>query len=245
MLSFRGRALMKWQTFSYNFGWSRYVDLLDGPITRLSYAVPIVGYLILFNDSVARSLTFVELTSGHAAIGLSGNARLKLLYLGLVILGLAHILYRWQRPYVLELARNQIDYVEAGLRYFTVNTFIELQGSIRHSAFGHYTVYGKYDPAEWDRFLDHALGTNYNSSKTEQKETMGHWVEAKTRHEGLLRSILIETFFRETTQTRRGWLVVCVLIAGSGYVMLAAPSVDLFLKVMISIAQPWLPSSPL
>lgn len=244
MLRARDYLKMKWQTFSYNFGWSKYVDLLDGTIPRLSYAVPIVGYLILFNDGIARNLTFLELTSGHSAIGLSGSARLKMLYLGLVVLGLANILYRWQRPYVLRLARNQTDYVDAGLKNFTINTFVELQGSIRHSSFGHYTVYGKYDPVEWERFLHHALGANDGGPNSVRKDSTGHWVEAKARYEHLLRSILIETFFRETTRTRRGWLVACLLIAGLGYVMLAVPSADLFLKVMISIAQPWLPGEP-
>lgn len=239
MLSFRDHALMKWQTFTYNFGWSRYVELLDGPVPRFSFAVPIVGYLILFNDSITQHLTFLELTSGHSAFGLSGGARLKMLYLGLVILGAANILYRWQRPYVLRLARNQIDYVEAGLRHFTVNTLIELESSIRHSGFGHYTVYGKYDQAEWHRFLDHALGSTDKNAPSARKDTTGNWVEAKSRYEGLLRSILIETFFRESTRTRRSWLIACLLIASLGYGLLAIPSVDLFLKVMMSIAQPW------
>lgn len=238
MLSLRNRIQMRWQTFAYNFGWSQYVDVLDGPIPRLSFAVPIVGYLILFNDSITRHLTFLELTSGQSAFGLSGGSRLKMLYLGLVILGLANILYRWQRPYVLRLARNQIDYVEAGLRHFTVNTLIELEGSIRHSPFGHYTVHGKYNPAEWSSFLDHALGSGDGNTPVTRKPTTAHWAEAKAKYEGLLRSILTETFFRESTRTRRGWLMACLLIGLSGYALLAVPSIDLFLKVMMAILVP-------
>ena len=77
MLRIRDRLWSKLTTFFYNFGWSDYVDWLDGWIPRLSLAVPIVGYLILFNDSITKNLTFLELTSGHSALGLSGDARLK------------------------------------------------------------------------------------------------------------------------------------------------------------------------
>lgn len=217
---------------------SDYVGRLDGWIPRLSFAVPIVGYLILFNDSIAKNLTFVELTSGHSALGLSGGARLKFLYLGLVLLGLANIIYRWRRPYVLRQAQDLNSYIELGLRNFTILTFIDLHEKIRHSGFDAYTRHGKYYDAEWDAFLDHAIGENTGNRALGRNPKSAHWVEAKAKYEGLLRSILTETFFRENTRTRRGWLVICLAIATVGYLLLAVPSLDLFLKVMAAIVNP-------
>jgi hypothetical protein len=55
---------MKWSTFSYNYRWSDYVAALDGWIAKSAMTVPIVGYLILFNDSVSEHLSFNTLASG-------------------------------------------------------------------------------------------------------------------------------------------------------------------------------------
>jgi hypothetical protein len=204
MLRIRDHAQMKWSTFSYNFGWSRYINLLDGWIPRLSFAVPIVGYLILFNDSVAKHLTFLELTSGHSAFGLSGSARLKLIYIGLILLGVANIIFRWKRPHVLRLARDEFSYVETGLRNFTLGAFIEFHGRIRHSGLGHFTRHGQYYDSDWEAFLDHAAGKEKDSRGSGRDPTTAHWTEAKAKYEDLIRSILTETFFRENTRTRRG-----------------------------------------
>lgn len=238
MMTIRNRLWSRWTTFSYNFGWSDYVDRLDGWIPRLSFGVPIVGYLILFNDSIVKNLTFLELTSGHSVLGLSGGARLKFLYLGLVLLGLANIIYRTKRPYVLCQARDVNSYVEMGLRNFTVLAFIDLHDRIRHSGFGEYTQHGKYYDAEWDAFLDHAIGEDTGNRALGRNPKTAHWVEAKAKYEGLLRSILMETFFRENARMRRGWLVTCLAIATVGYIMLAVPSLDLFFSVMAAIIKP-------
>lgn len=238
MLTIRDRIQSKWTTFLYNFGWSDYVDELDGWIPRLSFAVPIVGYLILFNDSIAKNLTFLELTSGHSALGLSGDARLKLLYLGLVLLGLANIIYRWRRPYVLRNAHDLDSYVEMGLRNFTVLTFMDLHERIRYSGFDPYTRHGKYYDAEWDAFLDHAIGEDTGNRVLGRNPKTAHWVEAKAKYEGLLRSILTETFFRENTRVRRGWLITSLTIVAIGYILLAVPSLDLFVKVIAAIIEP-------
>lgn len=218
--------------------------MLDGWIPRISFAVPIIGYLILFNDSITKNLTFLELTSGHSALGLSGGARLKFIYLGLVLLGLTNILYRWRRPYVLRQARDLNSYVEMGLKNFTVPTYIDLHGKIRHSGFDPYTRHGKYYDAEWDAFLDHAIGKDTGNRAIGRDPMTAHWVEAKAKHEGLLRAILIETFFREDTRTRIGWLIACLCIASVGYILLAIPSIDLFIKVTAAIIDPLVGAVP-
>ncbi|MGL4974598.1 MAG: hypothetical protein ACRC56_04830 [Bosea sp. (in: a-proteobacteria)] len=238
MLTIRSRLDQKWLTFSYNFGWSDYVDVLDGWIPRLSFAMPIVGYLILFNDSIAKHLTFTELTSGHSSLGLSGGDRLKFLYLGLVFLGLANIIYRWKRPYVIRRAQDLNSYVEMGLKNFTLNTFFELHVKIRNSGFDAYTPEGDYYTSDWDAFYGHATGDIAGERNSGADPKRAHWVEAKAKYEHILRSILKETFFREDTRTRRGWLTTCLAIAAIGYILLAVPSIDLFMRVMAAIFMP-------
>ncbi len=52
---------MRSRIFSYNYGWSKYVVLFDGWIAKCAMAVPFIGYLIIFNDSVSQHLSFNNL----------------------------------------------------------------------------------------------------------------------------------------------------------------------------------------
>ncbi|MFI0846819.1 hypothetical protein [Mesorhizobium sp. IMUNJ 23232] len=203
--------------------------------------IPIVGYLILFNDAIAQHISFNQLASeSTSAFGLSSSARLKLIYLGLLLVGCASLLYRWRRPWVMRLADNQIDYVDRGVKHFSVGTYINLHDQIRHSGRDAYTLEGKYYDKEWEEFMQAATGSKPGFGLRETSEHSGHWNEAKNKYEGLLRSILYETFFREAYHTRRGWLIGCLMLAAIGYVMLAIPSIDLLVKVLTVIARPFM-----
>lgn len=50
-----------WDGFWYNFGWSDWVHYIDGWIPRFSLFVPVVGYLIIFNDRIGGSIAFQSL----------------------------------------------------------------------------------------------------------------------------------------------------------------------------------------
>lgn len=229
----------RWHSFWYNFGWSSCVKYIDGRIPRLAMAVPIVGYLILFNDTIAERLTFNTLASeATSAFGLTGTARLKLVYLGLIALGVANVLYRWRRPYLFKLADNQIDWINRALINSTMSNYIHFHGKIRHSDMDPYTTGGKYYDSEWDDFCDSAMGPKISSGSHERDHQKAHWNEAGEKHESLLRSILTETYFRDDTTTRQAWLVACIAVATLGYGLLGVPSLDLFLKVTSVIVSP-------
>jgi hypothetical protein len=219
---------MEWSTFAYNYGWSKYVFLFDGWIAKCAMAVPIVGYLILFNDSVSQHLSFERLAGENILrFGLSSVERLKLIYFGLIFLGSANILYRLRRPFVLKNGTDQFEYVEKSLKHFTVSAYMDIHGVIRHE--GHHTLHGKYYDAEYDAFLNLALGEWGECSQRD--ETTADWAGAKSKYEGLLRSMLIENFFRNNVR-RRLSLTGCLILSVVGYLLLLVPSADLFVKVM-------------
>jgi hypothetical protein len=228
--SYRAAALkMKWHTFAYNFGWSTYVFILDGWIAKCAMAVPIIGYLILFNDSVSQHLSFNKLASeGVQIFGLSAGARLKLIYFGLISVGSANIIYRLRRPFVFKVGTNQFEYVDTALRHFTVSDYIDVHGAIRHE--GHHTLRGKYDDAEYDAFLSLATGERIDGhGRLEQSQS--DWSRAKNQYEDLLRSMLLENFFRNNVK-HRGFLTLSLVLALVGYFLLLVPSADLFVKVL-------------
>jgi hypothetical protein len=193
-------------------------------------AVPIVGYLILFNDSISQHLSFNRLADESTThFGLSSLARLKFIYFGLIFLGSANILYRLKRPFTFRVGTNQFNYVEKGLSHFTVSAYIDINDEIQIR--GHRTLHGKYYDVDWDNFLDLALGKR---GAIGRDASSANWLEAKNRYEGLLRSMLIENFYRNNIRHRTP-LTLCLILALADFVLLLIPSADLFIKVMIVV----------
>jgi hypothetical protein len=220
---------MRWSIFSYNYGWSDYVFLFDGWIAKCSMAVPVVGYLILFNDSISQHLSFNTLANENILkFGASPTTRLKLIYFGLIFLGFANILYRLRRPFVFKVGTNQFEYVERALRHFTVSAYIDIHGEIRTE--GHHTLHGKYYDSEYDSFLNLALGEK--DGRKQRNETTVDWSGARSKYEGLLRSMLIENFFRNNIKKRIS-LTICLILSLAGYFLLLVPSADLFVKILV------------
>jgi hypothetical protein len=154
-------------------------------------------------------------------------ARLKLIYFGLIFLGSANILYRIRRPFVFKIGTNQFEYVEIALKHFTVSAYVDIHGLIRYE--GHHTLHGKYYDAEYDAFLN--LATGEKGERLQRDESTADWTQAKRRDEGLMRSMLIENFYRNNVK-RRLSLSCCIFLSLLGYVLLLIPSLDLFVKVL-------------
>lgn len=149
------------------------------------------------------------------------------MYFGLIFLGSASILYRLKRPFTFRIGTDQFSYVERALSHFTVSAYIDIHDTIRHD--GHHTLHGKYYDSEYENFLDLAMGP---------RDTNGHrngygadWSAAKSKYEGLLRSMLIENFYRNNVK-RPVALSLSLLLSFIGYFLLLIPSADLFIKVL-------------
>lgn len=220
-------------SFWYNFGWSDWVSYVDGWIPRLSLSVPLLGYLILFNDQVGKALEFVHLTSATAAeFGLTGSQRLRFVYFALLVLGLSNFIYRLRKPYAFRYGSSLVEYTRTCLDVLKLGDFVNMHGRVRSE--GHLTLDGKYYDSEWDGFLSEASNPGEGTDKVVRS---GSWENAKSKYGSLLRSMLRETFFRQDTG-RRGWLAACVVLSTVGYLLLLAPSLDLFAKVVRSTVAP-------
>lgn len=230
------KAKTKWQGFWHNFQWPDYDWLLDGWLSRLAYGVPLVGYLVLFNDSISTNLKFESLAGQiYSPLGLSSGARLKFIYLGLVFLGVGNVLYRVLRPHVMKIGVGEFNYVETAIKHFTFSAYNDLHYRIRHSDFHPRTVHGKYYDSEWEGFRIAAIGPAAETLRQgEENQKQADWTAAKNKYESLLRSILIETHFCEVTK-KRPYLIICLGLALLGYLLLLIPSVDLFVSVISKI----------
>ncbi len=229
---------IRWSTFNYNYSWPQYVWLLDSWLAKLTIVVPVLGYLILFNDGIAQHLTFDLLSGRHNEWGiLSPQWRLRFLYFGTMLLGLANLGYLIRRPYVMKLGKSSFEYVRNLLEHATLSDYVQMHEAIRLSPQGHYTLHGKYYDSDWDAFVAAVKGQRPDFG--EDKESTGNWVLSKNKFESLLRDILIETYVRSTVR-RRFSLTLCILIGIAGLFLLLVPSADLFVRVLgvIFNAQP-------
>lgn len=214
-----------WQIFIQNYRWSDYVAYIDGWIPKLAFTVPILGYLILFNDKISDLLTFEQITNTTIqTFGLSGLVRLRLLYFGLIFLGVSNLVYRVRKPYTFKFGSNSIDYTQTCFETFTFHDYFLLKEKIEYKE--PISARGKFDNNTWKIFME---TTKYGESGKRR----GNWEEAKNTCGHLLRDILIENFLQFDI-SRRVSLSLCVLLTTSGYLCLLIPSVDLFIKVLLS-----------
>lgn len=217
----------RYQTFEYNFGWSDYVWLIDGWVARCAVAVPILGYLILFNDFVTKHISFNILADENfRSFGLENALRLQLIYFGLIFLGLSNVIYRFKRPYLMKFGKNEMEYANTALSFFTYAEFLHIHQRIRDR--GHRSLYGKYYDNDWDGFSNLAIGESPGRGPTNNAD----WAVAKSRYESLLRSILLDEFY-ENIVKRRVWLCICIALSMFGFCLLMIPSIDLFIKVIL------------
>ena len=218
-----------WSVFKYNYAWSDWVGFIDGWIPRFSYFFPIIGYMILFNDQISEMIQFTRITHYMTYDwGLSATTRLRFVYYGLFFLGVSNFIYRIKKPYAFRFGKDFVEYTKTALENFTYGDFVKIHETIRVE--GHLTLDGKYYDSEWEGFITAARNAGEG---TDNVQRTGSWEDAKQQYGSLLRSMLRENYFRSNTK-KRAWLTCCLLLSTAGYVLLAVPSIDLFLKITIS-----------
>jgi len=221
-----------WSAFSYSYRWSDYVMYIDGWIPKLALSVPILGYMILFNDKITELLVFKELANEDVLqFGLSGIQRIRLVYFGLIFLGVSNFIYRIKRPYVFDFGTTLIEYMKTCFDIFAFNEYIQIHNEIKKE--GALTPMGRYGSIEWDGFIKIARTPSERRERFEHVIHSTNWEDAKNKYSGLLRNMLSEQFFRYDIK-KRYWLSLCLGLSTIGYLMLIVPGVDIFAKVLVS-----------
>lgn len=218
----------KWDTFIYNYQWGDYVNYIDGWIPKLAFSVPIIGYAILFNDGVSSWFDF-SIISENSNFGLTNTTKLQFIYFGLIFLGLSNLIYRFKRPHCFKFATNQKQFNEYALDNFTIIEFRDMHSEIQRN--GHLSMSGKTYDYLWEEFYEQVDPTK---KKVEAKKPVHSWSDTKERYRDMLTMLFNDSFFRYS-QANRSWLTTCLTISSIGYGFLAIPSVDLFIKVLLTV----------
>src|SRR5688500_3032876 len=96
-----------------NFTWADLRSIGNSKAVQASPAFPFVGYLILFNDEVARFLSMKALEASGAS-GLSDvlwALKLYFVYFGLMALGIGSGIYQIYCPFIVKKHGDWMDYV--------------------------------------------------------------------------------------------------------------------------------------
>ncbi len=216
--------------FLINYRWSNHVSYIDGWIPKASLLIPILGYLILFNDATADFINFNTIANEkNINFGLIGNSRLKMIYFAFMFLGISNLWYRMRRPYQFRFGTDVMQYTRTALEVFKLTDYRDIHHRIRHE--GHNTSGGKYYDSEWDGFIEAAR--NIGEGTGQVKHT-GDWEKAKSKYGNLLRGILDDAYYEADT-TRRVDLSFCLVLSTIGYILLTIPSGDLFIKILLTL----------
>jgi len=210
---------LKWDILSYNFSWDQFTWYLNGNVAKAARFVPIVGYLVIFNDYVTDQITFQNLTNEvQSTLFLDPDVRLRFIFFGFLFLAAATAIYVLMRPDTIKIGERLEEFSAYYLKQVPSHVFRRLHQEIRQEE--HWAPDGKYYDDDWNLFWREAQwpfsGQNQLEKHSKLSDLNGYdrvdYEQAKKRHKSVLLSILRETYFRESRK-RRPLLVLVLSLA--------------------------------
>ena len=93
------------------YSWSALTTYLDNAVARAIYIIPIAGYFILYSDYFDRLFEFTNKLGEHSFLGI--YLRISLYYFGSLSLLVAYVMYRTCVPSFIRAKKNLSDYLQA------------------------------------------------------------------------------------------------------------------------------------
>jgi hypothetical protein len=198
-------------------GWTRLREIGNSPVVRLTIAIPLVGYFIIFNESLLHYLDLSrELFGRHSDVaGASGaqvSLRLLLLYFGLCFVAAGAALYGWYCPGEIKSYRLASDYVASVLVNLGGIGFGRIEAALENGS----------DLAQRG-LRDWREVQNFRPTPQTDEQFATRLTEAK---KGVL-----ELHFDSLNRSHPIARVACAICYAIGFTALLIPSLDVFLRV--------------
>lgn len=114
--------------------WDFVKGVANNDFTRVVALIPIAGYLILFNDEIARMASFDALAGvgedDRTPFILDGLTKLRLVFLGSLSVLCSFLIYRVFRPEVLEVSSNDLEFAELVSQRYSVHELAKLEDQV-------------------------------------------------------------------------------------------------------------------
>lgn len=192
------------------FGWSEWKPFIDGWIPKFSFFVPLLGYFILFNDTVINFLKLNYIT-GNMNEPQFVSWKVYGLYFGLFFLGISNIYYQVRKPDILRIGKDKFQYSENALRTFSFVDFHSIYENLNNSDF----------EVSWAPFKkDYQAQIRGNLQVVSSLGVEKNWRTIIAKHEEYLRDLLLTVFCVEDAK-RKKELLGCITVSILGYTCLA------------------------
>jgi hypothetical protein len=187
-------------------GWSAVNTLSNSFAARATILIPLIGYLILFNEKMSDYLNLIGALNGNDShYGVS--FRLLNLYMGLCFIAAAVLVYSLRCPREIR-------------GYSTASDFIaKVQGTISGPSLRVIEVQVASDPS-----MEH----EFEGLRMVRVNTSGITVD--TDKEQYIRGLLF-LYFQLLDDSRRHTRVACLLLYVIGFALVSIPSIQVFVKV--------------
>ncbi len=223
--------------------WQRLKPFLNGHLAKIAPIVPLIGYVLLFNDTISKNLSFESLTGGAGTAFFSSIARLQLIYFGLIFVGVASFIFFVKCPQTIILADDEFHYREYVFKNYSVLELFLLFRFVEEK-----TVFASDDETNFDRdslyeFIDRALPEETEPVSALSDEEI--WFELRnvrnretaiSRSSEFLTAVLNRHYVYQKTRRRMSAATASILLL-TGTLMLALPSLDVFISVIIQVVR--------
>ncbi|MDO6522425.1 hypothetical protein Q4578_12555 [Shimia thalassica] len=225
---------MSWRVDPLFLQWNFIEKLANNELSRIVGIVPVVGYLIIFNDGLSDTLSFDKIAGfengSESPFFLETLTKLRLTFFGCILIFFSNIAFKFAAPKVLETANNDLQFSARVINDYSLEEFKSLELSISEDC----SKFRSPLICESEEYL-HFLGKAQLNGYTSRKFAL------ETRHD-YVRGLAREWWWRQMHSreiSRYFIFLFCVL----GYLFLAIPSLDIFQAVMRDIVTTFCPAS--
>lgn len=216
---------------SYNEDWQvvqwRVVKAVaNNDLSRVMGLIPLAGYLILFNDEIARLASFDTFAGvsedSVSPFFLDGLSKLRLVFFGSLFVFSSFVIYRLFRPPVLDWSNGEIEFASRVTESYTVPEIASMEAQVFS--------------ADWTRRRE--TFWKFRNSVHEKPKLIGYRPDVRglmfSEHADYI-SFLAREWWAGMMHTRRFARVASLALAISGYVLLAVPTMDIAQAVLRDI----------
>ena len=207
--------------------WAFVEKIANNDLARIVGLVPLVGYLILFNDEVAGIASFSIIAGVDddkvSPFFLTSLAKMRLVFFGSIFVLFSNLIYRVLRPQVLENSKSDIEF---SIRVRDSYSVHELASMEKHVCSDDWKP---RSPFFWE-----VLG----QFRTKKPVVSGYRPDSRSamfsKHGDYIH-FLAREWWTGMMHTYRGARLASMLLGITGYLMLAVPTFDIMQAVLLDI----------
>lgn len=114
--------------------WDFLRGFASNEIARYSGLIPVVGYLILFNDQLAGSLSFNQFAGanldGKTPFLIDNLTRLRMLFFGGLLLLVSYVIFRLTAPPIVRISSDEFQFSERLMTSYSLGEVILIESEV-------------------------------------------------------------------------------------------------------------------